>query len=93
MATIFWKTAVPFGTCRSRYKARRAAAIAARQREKRLVRRIGYLLGQEDGVTLSEKMRCAFPGGQRCPQCGLPGPGGLTACSFCQATDQSETES
>lgn len=88
MTTIFWKTAVPFGTCRSRYKARRAAAVAARQREKRLLRRIGYLLGQEESVTLSEKMRCTFPDKQRCPQCGLPGPGSRTLCSFCSVTDQ-----
>ncbi|WP_455813145.1 hypothetical protein [Pseudomonas graminis] len=89
MTTIFWKTAVPFGTCRSRYKARRAAAVAARQREKRLLRRIGYLLSQEESVTLSEKMRCTFPSGQCCPQCGLPGP---DRCSFCTAAAQSEAD-
>lgn len=92
MATIFWKTAVPFGTCRSRYKARRAAVVAARQREKRLLRRIGHLLGQEDGVTLSQKMRGAFPSGQRCPQCGLPGPGSHPICSFCSAARPSASD-
>lgn len=61
MTTIIWKMTVPFGTCRSRYKSRRAATVAARQREKRLQRRMGYLLDQEGGVTLSQKMRSAFP--------------------------------
>lgn len=85
MTTIFWKTAAPFGTCRSRYKARRSAAIAARQREKRLIRNIGHLLGQEERATLSQKMRSTFGTGRSCPHCALPGPGNDSGCSFCSA--------
>jgi len=85
MTTIFWKTAAPFGTCRSRYKARRAAAIAERQREKRLIRKIGHLLGQEECARLSLNMRSTFAAGHSCPHCALPGPGNPSGCSFCAA--------
>lgn len=89
MTTIVWKTAAPFGTCRSRYKARRAAAVAARLREKKLIRRIGILLDGGESTSLSQKMRGAFPAGQHCPHCGLPGPGNARTCSFCSASAQS----
>ncbi len=85
MATIFWKTAAPFGTCRSRYKARRAEVVAARQREKKLLRKIGALLSEQPGVTLSQKMRRTCAEGNRCPHCDLPATHNRTACSFCRA--------
>lgn len=33
MATIIWKEANPYGTAKSRYKARRAAMVAGRRRD------------------------------------------------------------
>lgn len=92
MTTIIWKTAAPFGTCRSRYKARRAAAVAERQREKRLIRTIGALLDEEQRMGISQKMRDTFTDGHRCPQCGLPVPGRRPACSFCSASAQSPSD-
>lgn len=83
MTTIYWKAAAPFGTSRSRYKARRAAAVAARLRDKRLIRKIGDLLGQEASSTLSLTMRSTFAIGSDCPHCGLSGPGNHKTCSFC----------
>jgi len=88
MATIFWKTAAPFGTCRSRYKARRAEIVAARQREKRLLRKIGTLLGERAEITLSQKMRGAGGALPQCAHCGLPGTGHRTAWTFCLAAIQ-----
>lgn len=40
MVLIIWKPCRPHGTCKSRYKARRAAIIAARQRDHNLARKI-----------------------------------------------------
>lgn len=89
MATIFWKTAAPFGTCRSRYKARRAAVVAARQRERRLLRRISDLLGQDAEMTLSQKMRVSAVAGGRCSGCGQPLAAEATCCVICAASADS----
>jgi len=37
---IIWKPCRPQGTCKSRYKARRAAVVAQRQEDQKLARRI-----------------------------------------------------
>lgn len=40
MVLIIWKPCQPQGTCKSRYKARRAAVIAQRQQDQNLARKI-----------------------------------------------------
>lgn len=40
MTTIIWKPCSPHGTCKSRYKQRRAALQAQKQRDKRLAKEI-----------------------------------------------------
>ncbi|WP_158784438.1 hypothetical protein [Pantoea sp. BAV 3049] len=44
MTTIIWKTAAPFGTSKSRYKARRLKAQAERVRSKQLARKVAQSL-------------------------------------------------
>lgn len=44
MTTIIWKTAAPFGTSKSRYKARRLKAQAERARDKQLTRKVSETL-------------------------------------------------
>ncbi|MEN5015854.1 hypothetical protein ABEH87_05750 [Erwinia sp. Eh17-17] len=94
MATIIWKAAAPQGTCRSRYKARRAAAVAARHRDKRLQRKIGALLGQQTTVALTPSwiMQQAFPAGQECTRCGLPRPSPQADCWFCAVPPQQDPD-
>lgn len=41
MVTIIWKPCRQHGTCKSRYKARRAKAVASRLQDQRLARKIG----------------------------------------------------
>lgn len=44
MTTIIWKTAAPFGTSKSRYKARRLKAQVERARDKQLTRKVSQTL-------------------------------------------------
>ncbi len=51
MTTIIWKKHQPNGTCKSRYKARRAQALALLEQEKQLARRVARVLsGCSPGV-------------------------------------------
>jgi len=84
MATIIWKSAAPSGTCRSRYKARRAAAVAQRRRDKLLLRKISQLLDPQAGMGIGGGMRQAFSAARACQQCGLPRQMESRYCSFCQ---------
>ena len=40
MVTIIWKPSRQHGTCKSRYKARRAESVAVRRQDRRLARKI-----------------------------------------------------
>lgn len=56
MTTIIWKPCSPYGTCKSRYKQRRAALQAQKQRDKRLAKEIEQrLTGCSAGVNSALK--------------------------------------
>ncbi|MBN1086218.1 hypothetical protein JNO12_16865 [Erwinia aphidicola] len=77
MATIIWKSAAPSGTCRSRYKARRAAAVAQRRRDKLLLRKISQLLDPQARMGIGGGDASGFFCGARLPAVRSAAPAGV----------------